>query len=76
MLIILYANTLSQHIQWTRPSKPAEPKDTTRAAPNTRKQRTGCWWIQDGAPCHGTIAVRHLLTDVFNNSIATIVLQQ
>ena len=27
------------------------------------------WWIQDGAPCHRTIAVRYLLTAVFNNSI-------
>ena len=27
------------------------------------------WWIQDGAPCRRTIAVRHLLTDVFNKSI-------
>ena len=27
------------------------------------------WWIQDGAPCHRAIAVRHLLTAVFNNSI-------
>ena len=27
------------------------------------------WRIQDGALCHRAIAVRHLLTDVFNNGI-------
>ena len=30
------------------------------------------WWIQDGAPCHRTIPVHNLLTNVFNTLIIAV----